>query len=159
MNYNEFLEKKPPNKGIEKDRWAKIKCCVCGSEFFVLPIIAQGKIGLIVGNYSCPYCDVDNEKHILEVLEGENNDKEKTMTSKEALQDLFTISNKITKDKLNLDTKEIFERYKVIREDLEVLEALKRNVGIRIAIQEWANKEAKVFPNDRKIVKEWLEEK
>lgn len=47
------------------------------------------------------------------------------MTSKEALQDLFTISNKITKDKLNLDTKEIFERYKVIREDLEVLQELK----------------------------------
>ena len=52
------------------------------------------------------------------------------MTSKEALQDLFTISNKITKDKLNLDTKEIFERYKVIREDLEMLEILKRIVKI-----------------------------
>ena len=48
------------------------------------------------------------------------------MTSKEALQDLFTISNKITKDKLNLDTKEIFERYKVIREDLAMLEIVKK---------------------------------
>lgn len=48
------------------------------------------------------------------------------MNSKQALQDLFTISNKITKDKLNLDTKEIFERYKVIREDLEVLDTLKK---------------------------------
>lgn len=44
-----------------------------------------------------------------------------------------------------------------IIKDLEVLEALKRNVGIRLAIQEWANKESKVLPNDRKIVKEWLE--
>lgn len=48
------------------------------------------------------------------------------MTSKEALQDLFTISNKITKDKLNLDTKEIFERYKVIRENLVMLEIVKK---------------------------------
>ena len=48
------------------------------------------------------------------------------MTSKEALQDLFTISNKITKDKLNLDTKEIFERYKVIREDLAMLEIVRK---------------------------------
>lgn len=44
-----------------------------------------------------------------------------------------------------------------IEKDLEVLNALKRNVGIRLAIQEWANKESNVFPSDRKIVKEWLE--
>ena len=49
------------------------------------------------------------------------------------------------------------QEMELIKNDLEILEALKRNVGIRIAIQEWANKEAKVFPNDRKIVKEWLE--
>ena len=48
------------------------------------------------------------------------------MNSKQALQDLFTISNKITKDKLNLDTKEIFERYKVIRENLVMLEIVKK---------------------------------
>ena len=42
--------------------------------------------------------------------------------------------------------------------DLDVLKILKRNVGIRLAIQEWANEETRVFPNDRKIVKQWLEE-
>ena len=46
-----------------------------------------------------------------------------------------------------------------IMKRLKTLEALKRNVGIRLAIQEWANKETKVFPNDRKIVKEWLDDK
>ena len=52
---------------------------------------------------------------------------------------------------------ELYECYVQLRDAIKILEALKRNVGIRIAIQEWANKEAKVFPNDRKIVKEWLE--
>lgn len=46
-----------------------------------------------------------------------------------------------------------------IMKRLKILDALKRNVGIRLAIQEWANKETKVFPNDRKIVKEWLDGK
>ena len=69
------------------------------------------------------------------------------MTSKEALQDLFTISNKITKDKLNLDTKEIFERYKVIREDLEMLEIVKKFLLNTTMTEEEYEK-----------FKEWLEE-
>ena len=47
--------------------------------------------------------------------------------------------------------------FQQILKDLEVLEAFKRNVGIRIAIQEWANKETEVMPDDRKKVKEWLD--
>lgn len=83
------------------------------------------------------------------------------MTSKEALQDLFTISNKITKDKLNLDTKEIFERYKVIREDLEVLESLKKHFYEEYQLP--TGQHSLLFringtPEYKKI-KEWLEEK
>lgn len=83
------------------------------------------------------------------------------MTSKEALQDLFTISNKITKDKLNLDTKEIFERYKVIREDLEVLEALKKHFYEEYQLP--TGQHSLLFringtPEYKKI-KEWLETK
>lgn len=62
---------------------------------------------------------------------------------------------------------EVLEKYKRvmcepisdIMKRLKILDALKRNVGIRSAIQEWANKETKIFPNDRKIVKEWLDGK
>lgn len=71
------------------------------------------------------------------------------MTSQEALDMLRTTYI------LPADIKAIYGD--IIAKDLEVLKALKRNVGIRIAIQEWANKESKIFPNDRKIVKEWLE--
>lgn len=85
------------------------------------------------------------------------------MTSKQALQDLFTISNKITKDKLNLDTKEIFERYKVIREDLEVLDILKRYV----LTADLLDNDTKVFRINAlfmwddvgyKEIKRWMEE-
>lgn len=69
------------------------------------------------------------------------------MTSKEALQDLFTISNKITKDKLNLDTKEIFERYKVIMEDLIMLDTLKKGLLYNITLTQ----------DEHKKIKEWLE--
>lgn len=65
----------------------------------------------------------------------------------------------LLKDLEKLEYYEIIfkEPLKIIRERLEVLEALKRNVGIRFSIQEWANRETRIFPNDRKIVKKWLE--
>lgn len=81
------------------------------------------------------------------------------MTSKEALEylaeDDFYKLYKKSEDR-SYDRKDLCD---VVEKDLEVLNALKRNVGIRLTIQEWANKETKVFPNDRKIVKEWLDGK
>ena len=96
------------------------------------------------------------------------------MTSKEALQDLFTISNKITKDKLNLDTTEIFERYKVIREDLGVLDTLKKlfidyfpavqlkkytDGSHAIETTQDYNSMVQIDEEEYKKIKEWLEEK
>ena len=60
---------------------------------------------------------------------------------------------------LNVEKLKIEYLMKQLKKQDKILEILKRNVGIRLAIQEWANKETKVFPNDRKIVKEWLDEK
>lgn len=77
------------------------------------------------------------------------------LTSKEALAKLRLAIYRPTEETAVINTENVL--LDVIEKDLEVLKALKRNVGIRIAIQEWANKESKIFPNDRKIVKEWLE--
>lgn len=76
-------------------------------------------------------------------------------TTKEILQKLKLWLNRPTEDIRIINTEMLM--LEKIEKDLEVLEALKRNVGIRLAIQEWANKESNVLPNDRKIVKEWLE--
>ena len=77
------------------------------------------------------------------------------LTSKEALAKMRVAIYRPTEETAVINTENVL--LDIIEKDLEVLKALKRNVGIRIAIQEWANKESKIFPNDRKIVKEWLE--
>ena len=56
-----------------------IKCCECGSEFFVRGNTIPG--GQVMfrfddGSFNCPYCNADNEKHIQDILIKEMFDNE-----------------------------------------------------------------------------------
>ena len=71
---NTNISKEYPQR-TSKNEVLKVNCCSCGSEFFV----KWGAFLIFKGDYSCPYCNVDNEQHISEVIdkhfgwkEGEN---------------------------------------------------------------------------------------
>lgn len=56
-----------------------IKCCECGSEFFVRGHkIQDGQVMFRFsdGSFNCPYCNADNEKHIQDILIKEMFDNE-----------------------------------------------------------------------------------
>ena len=75
------------------------------------------------------------------------------MTSKEAVLELICEAKSV-----NIDEKRVCFLRKIIEKDLEVLEILKNIPSIRLKIQEWSEKYPSVtYSNERKIIKEWLE--
>ena len=74
------------------------------------------------------------------------------MNNKEALHDLFTEANRLQSDKYHFNTKELFDRFSLIEQDLELLDALLKDIRVEYCgnqeeyiINSCYNKKSKIY--------------